>query len=93
MGTQPRRTDAMNERGLTLVGTQPRRSGAPRGVGVVETRLRHTEGVGAAAGTSVGKGEGASSEGTQPRRTDAMYETRWLTLAGTWPRQSRAPKG
>ena len=54
MGTQPRRTDAMNERGLTLVGTQPRRSGAPRGVGaVVETRLRHTEGVGAAAVGSV----------------------------------------
>ena len=54
VGTQPRRTYAMNERGLTLVGTQPRRSGAPRGVGaVVETRLRHTEGVGAAAVGSV----------------------------------------
>ena len=36
MGTQPRRTDAMNERGLTLVGTQPPAAvdGAPRGWGV-----------------------------------------------------------
>ena len=55
VGTQPRHTYAMNERGLTLVGTQPPAAvdGAPRGWGVVETRLRHTEGVGAAAVGSV----------------------------------------
>ena len=65
MGTQPRRTDAMYEtRRLTLVGTQPRRSRAPKGWGVVETQLRHIEGAVDAVGTSVGEGEGASLVGT-----------------------------